>query len=190
MKEMQTRNEVSDSLARSFKELAQKESIEKITIKQITDKSGVIRPTFYNHFQDKYELLEWIIEQEILGPVKPLVLNGFISEGLVLIFTNLAKEKEFYMKASRLEGQNSFESIVRDCIYNVLLEFLNSHEVTKKPEKIWLTPERLARYYAQSMTFAVVDWIQSGMYVQAREMAEIYNYIISRSMDDILNEMY
>ena len=48
-------------LAESFKELAKKHPIEKITIKEITDLAGVIRPTFYNHFQDKYELLEWII---------------------------------------------------------------------------------------------------------------------------------
>ena len=55
-------------LADSFKELAQIKPVEKITIKEITDKAGVIRPTFYNHFQDKYELLEWIIREEILAP--------------------------------------------------------------------------------------------------------------------------
>ena len=48
---------VDDLLAASFKELACQQPIEKITIKQITDKAGVIRPTFYNHFQDKYNLL-------------------------------------------------------------------------------------------------------------------------------------
>ena len=48
-------------LADSLKALVLKKPVEKITIKEITDKAGVIRPTFYNHFQDKYELLEWII---------------------------------------------------------------------------------------------------------------------------------
>lgn len=38
-------------LAESFKELAKKHPIEKITIKEITDLAGVIRPTFYNHFR-------------------------------------------------------------------------------------------------------------------------------------------
>ena len=33
---------------------------EKITIKQICDKTGVIRGTFYNHFIDKYEALEYL----------------------------------------------------------------------------------------------------------------------------------
>ena len=52
---MRHRNNVDRLLAESFKELACTTPIDKITIKEITDKAGVIRPTFYNHFQDKYE---------------------------------------------------------------------------------------------------------------------------------------
>ena len=65
----QGKNAVDTLLAESFKELTLKQPIEKITIKEITDKAGVIRPTFYNHFQDKYELLEWIIMSQIIEPV-------------------------------------------------------------------------------------------------------------------------
>ena len=67
-------------LAESFKELALRQPIEKITIKAITDRAGVIRPTFYNHFQDKYELLEWIIRVQILEPTRPLIHAGMIDE--------------------------------------------------------------------------------------------------------------
>ena len=48
----QGKSAIDTLLAESFKELALKHPIEKITIKEITDKAGVIRPTFYNHFQD------------------------------------------------------------------------------------------------------------------------------------------
>ena len=50
-----------------------KTPFEKITIKQITDGAGVIRVTFYNHFQDKYDLLEWIVATEILDPVRRIL---------------------------------------------------------------------------------------------------------------------
>ena len=59
-------NTTDQILADSLKALVLQKPVEKITIKEITDKAGVIRPTFYNHFQDKYELLEWIIREEIL----------------------------------------------------------------------------------------------------------------------------
>ena len=73
----QGKSAIDTLFAESFKELAKKHPIEKITIKEITDLAGVIRPTFYNHFQDKYELLEWIIRTELLEPVKPLFLRKY-----------------------------------------------------------------------------------------------------------------
>ena len=71
----QGKNAIDILLAEALKELAIKHPIEKITIKEITDKAGVIRPTFYNHFQDKFELLEWIITSELLEPIHPLIQN-------------------------------------------------------------------------------------------------------------------
>ena len=73
---MQSKTNIDEMLADSFKVLALKMPIDKITIKEITDGAGVIRPTFYNHFRDKYELLEWMIHREILEPVIPLMQRG------------------------------------------------------------------------------------------------------------------
>ncbi len=44
-------------LAESIQELAASKSVEKITIKEITQNCGMTSTTFYNHFSDKYELL-------------------------------------------------------------------------------------------------------------------------------------
>ena len=112
-----------------------------------------------------------------------------VNEALVLLFSNIEKEKEFYQKASRLEGQNSFESIAQSCIMKVFLRVFERSAATKKPKYVWLTPERIAAYYAQSMCYIVMNWIQSGMTISARELAEIYDYIIKRSMEDILAEI-
>lgn len=185
----QGKGAVDALLAQSFKELALKEPIEKITIKEITDKAGVIRPTFYNHFQDKYDLLEWIINKDLLEPVEMLIQNGMVNEALVLLFTVIEKEKDFYTRASRLEGQNSFESIAQSCVERLLLKVIRGSSAGKQQKYVWLTPERIAKYYAQSMCYVVITWIQSGMTISAKELAEIYNYIIKRSMDDILAEI-
>lgn len=47
-------------LAESLKELSQKKSVDKITVKEIVKNCGLTPPTFYNHFHDKYALIEWI----------------------------------------------------------------------------------------------------------------------------------
>ena len=46
---------MKDLLSEGLYILMQQKPFEKITIKQICDKTGVIRGTFYNHFMDKYE---------------------------------------------------------------------------------------------------------------------------------------
>ena len=45
----------------SFKELASKKNVSDITVKEITDKCGLKRQTFYNHFKDKYDLRDKLI---------------------------------------------------------------------------------------------------------------------------------
>ncbi len=185
----QGRNAVDTLLAESLKELAEKHPIEKITIKEITDRAGVIRPTFYNHFQDKYELLEWIIETELSEPMKPLIRNGMIEEALILLFASVEKEKDFYIRASHLEGQNSFESIVRQCIKRVLLEVLRDHVTGRERACPWTDLELLAEYHAQSLCFLLLQWIRTDMGLSAKDMADTYNYMIHHSIEDILKEI-
>lgn len=48
------------ALAESFKKLMTKRRLEKITVKDIVEDCGVNRQTFYYHFHDIYDLMEWI----------------------------------------------------------------------------------------------------------------------------------
>ncbi|MCM1387070.1 MAG: TetR/AcrR family transcriptional regulator C-terminal domain-containing protein [Bacillus sp. (in: Bacteria)] len=186
---MQHRTNVDKLLAESFKELARKTPIDKITIQEITDKAGVIRPTFYHHFQDKYVLLDWIIQKEILDPVIPLLEEGDLREGLILIFTNLQKDKDFYTRVVRLEGQNSCESITRKFIKEILFTFIDEKAGHKIAARKGLTIDMIAEYFAQSATFIVINWLKMNMSLTPVQMADIFQYITSHSMDDIIAEM-
>lgn len=186
---MQSRTNVDQMLAESFKSLALRLPIDKITIKQITDGAGVIRPTFYNHFSDKYELLEWIIRTEILDPVIPLVQAGELKNSMIQIFHNMLKDRQFYKKVVRLEGQNSCESIARKFIMEILLTFINEQASEKKLAKRGLTTSLVAEYYAQSMAFVVIQWTKMNMSLTPEQMADIFEYITAHSMDDVIAEM-
>lgn len=52
------------ALANSLKSLLQKKTLNKITIKDIVDDCGVNRQTFYYHFQDVYDLVDWIFHHD------------------------------------------------------------------------------------------------------------------------------
>lgn len=186
---MNTKTDIDKLLMDSFKKLVPRIPVEKITIKEITDEAGVIRPTFYNHFQDKYEVIERIVREEILMPVKPLLDNGMIQEAIFLMFTNIMKEKEFYCHLSDMEGQNSFGAIVKSSVRQMILQMIREKVGNKRFKNAWLTPQRVADYYSQSMSFVVLEWISSGMPISPKEVTEIYHYILTRSMEDILQEL-
>lgn len=57
-------------LADSFRSLVLTMPFQKISIKMITDGAHVIRPTFYNYFQDKYEVIEFLFDQDIGSKVR------------------------------------------------------------------------------------------------------------------------
>ena len=70
-------------LADSFRSLVLTMPFQKISIKMITDGAHVIRPTFYNYFQDKYEVIEFLFDQDIgIGCYSgywPEATHGFIA---------------------------------------------------------------------------------------------------------------
>lgn len=181
---IQEKQTVDELLAESFKALARHRPVSKITIQEITDGAGVIRPTFYNHFTDKYDLLEWIVKTELLEPVKPLIVNRMIKEALMFVFRSIEREQSFYSQIVKLEGQNSFESIVQNCIKELLLE-INPKSVEEIPKYQWLTAERVAMFYAQNMCYVAITWIKGGYQVSAQELADIYDYMMKSSMDEM-----
>lgn len=185
----QNKNDIDQLLADSLKQLASKKLLEKITIKEITDLAGVIRPTFYNHFQDKFELLEWIIKKDLLEPIQPLIRNDMFMEAMVLLFTNIERDRAFYSHVVKLEGPVTFHSIAHKCVREVLLAIINEQMTGKESKHKWLTPEVIASYYAESLCFAAETWINQNMILPPKEMADAYQYMISRSMMDIIKEL-
>ena len=186
---MQQKREVKVLLSDSVKELVLEKPVEKITIKQITDRAGVIRVTFYNHFQDKYELLEWICREEIISPTRILLQNNMQREAVTFIFTALLKNKGFYSHVAHTTGQNSFESIMRDLISEMITEYFLSNKTGKLGKYSWVTTKWIADYYAQSFTFVLMSWIEKDMNVPPEDMVGIYEYIAMHSILDLPKEV-
>ena len=65
------KQETRKKIVRSFWKLYKTKEIEKITVKDITDASGIYRTTFYLHFSDIYAILE-IIEEKLMKELQQL----------------------------------------------------------------------------------------------------------------------
>ena len=54
---------VKPMIAEAFLKLSKEKNIDKITVKDIVDTCGISRQSFYYHFQDILEVIEWSTEQ-------------------------------------------------------------------------------------------------------------------------------
>ena len=57
-------------LQQALKELAFEKGFQSITVQDITQRAGINRSTFYAHFQDKYELLEYAIREDFRATMR------------------------------------------------------------------------------------------------------------------------
>jgi len=188
----QTKRDTKREIAESLKQLIIKMPMEKITVNDIAEAAGVIRPTFYNHFKDKYEVLEYIVREDLLMPIRPLLVNEMIVEGVTLLLSSAKNEWEFYSHAVWIEGQNSFESIVREEVTKLLLEILEEKSGAEENHFYryrWLTREAVAEYYAQSLTYMAVSWIKRDFLITPKEVSEIYDFLTHHNMLEVLESV-
>ena len=66
---MSNNNITKKAFAEAIKHLLTKKPLTKISVKDITEHCNISRNTFYYHFRDKYELINWIFYTEILAEV-------------------------------------------------------------------------------------------------------------------------
>ena len=95
----------------------------------------------------------------------------------------------FYSQLVKMEGSVKFHDIAKKCVREVLLELIQNESSGRVSKHKWLTPEVISSYYAQSMCFATEEWISMGMTISPREMAEAYQYMLTRSLIDIIKEL-
>lgn len=99
--------EMKYRLAEAVKVCMKTTSVEKITVKEIVDACGTTRQTFYRHFQDKYDLVNWYFDKILLESFEHMGEGETIYEGLVKKFQYIQKEKLFFKMAFKSDDRSS-----------------------------------------------------------------------------------
>ena len=106
-------NITKSALARSMKSLMAKKSFTKISVSDICDGCGMNRKSFYYHFKDKYDLMNWIFYTDFVTMItREEIRNGWdLFTSVIRLFYN---DQSFYRAAMKTEGQNSFREYFRE----------------------------------------------------------------------------
>lgn len=166
---MANANITKKELAESLKRLASGRLFEHVTVGDIVKECGVNRQTFYYHFSDKYELLDWIYYNETFVPLTADISFGNWDEKLYELLQIMRANKAFYMNTIKC-SDNFFEEYLLK-----MLATLFETAIEDLDARGQLTPEkkRLAsKIFAHGLTGVVIEWAMGGMKADEKMIAE------------------
>lgn len=116
------------ALAASLRQLMLEQPFDKINVAQICEGCNMSRKSFYYHFKDKYDLVNWIFDTDFILLISDIELDTPYAlhwEIIEKICTYFYENHSFYRKALQIKGQNSFTDHFREYIRPFLLNRLN-----------------------------------------------------------------
>ncbi len=161
-----------NALSASLKKLLLQKPFDKITVTDITEDCGLNRMTFYYHFQDIYDLLEWTCQEDARKYLKNKKTYDTWQEGYLNIFYGALENKEFilnvYHSVRREYIEQYLDRVVSDLLLGVVEERAANMTVREK-DKLFI-----AKFYQFSFVGTMLKWIDTGM----KEKPE---YIVERT---------
>lgn len=175
-------------IATEFKKLVLIKPIKKITVNDIATHCQISRGTFYYHFKDKQDLVNWIYRTDVITPVRANLIES-LNQGRssdtessnALVFHLLYQQKDFFCQAIKLTGQNSLsDTIMEEALENIRLikerhlQEIGSDHSTQN-DFVTFVNEHIAMFNST----AVVQWLLDGMPRPPEVMAR-YTYLIGQ----------
>lgn len=156
---MPASGDARDRLAASVKKLLNHVSLERLSVMEITEDADVSRQTFYRHFRDKYDLVNWCFDGLAKQCFEAMGVTHSLRDGLILKFDFIRNEKVFFAQAFRSTDNNS----IKEHDYQFILEFYTGiiRKRTGKP-----LPDDLRfilELYCRGSIDMTVEWAVSGM---------------------------
>lgn len=149
------------ALANSLKELMKDISLNKISVKQIVEDCGLNRQTFYYHFQDIFDLIEWIYRTEAVESISQYRSYDTWTDGFYKIFMYIENNKAFCLNTLNSLGRNHLDmylyAVTNELLMGVVNEVSCNMNVKKEDKKF------IANFYTHAFTGLVIQWMKEGM---------------------------
>lgn len=149
------------AIAQGFKELMRHKSFEKITISDITKSCGLNRQTFYYHFQDKFELINWIYYNEAILPLTQNLTFETWSGQILRLLTLMRQESYFYENALRENCRPEFQNYLLCVAKELFVDIID--RITENTRIAVEDRQFIADFFSFGIVGVIVDWAKSGM---------------------------
>lgn len=149
------------ALEQSLKNLLLKKPLTKITINDIAEDCGINRMTFYYHFRDIYDLVEWACLEDARKALEEKKTYDTWQQGFLQIFEAVRENKPFIMNVYRCVHREQVERYLRPLVDHLLLGVINEEaagmNVREEDRKF------IAQVYSYVLVGLMLDWIKDDM---------------------------
>ena len=149
------------ALEQSLKNLLLKKPLTKITISDITEDCGINRMTFYYHFKDIYDLVEWACLEDAKRALDEKKTYDTWQQGLLQIFEAVQENKPFILNVYRCVHREQVEKYLQPLVDQLMLDVIQEESasmVIREEDK-----QFIAKIYAYIFIGVMLDWIKDDM---------------------------
>lgn len=158
------------ALEQSLKNLLLKKPLTKITINDIAQDCGINRMTFYYHFSDIYDLVEWVCLEDARKALEEKKTYDTWQQGFLQIFKAVQDNKPFILNVYRCVHREQVEKYLKPLVDNLLLGVINEESVGMQIREA--DKKFIAQVYSYSFVGLMLDWIKDDMQEKPEELVE------------------
>lgn len=149
------------ALVASLKDLLAEKPLDKITVTDLTEHCGVNRMTFYYHFKDIYDLVEWACIESATRALAGQKTYDTWQQGFLQILQAVQKDKVFVTKVYHSISREHIENYLYRLTYDLMIGVVEEKAagMTVRPED----KEFIANFYKYAFVGLTLEWVRTGM---------------------------
>ena len=175
-------------IASSLKKAMRTKPLSKITVSEIVKDCGLNRKTFYYHFEDIYDLLKWMFEEEAVEVVKNFDLMEDYEKAIVFVMDYVEKNQYIINCAYDSMGRDGMKHF----FYADFTELVTTIvEGAEKKAPLTLKPDFkkfVCAFYTEALAGTLVDWVKAKDRRSRQETITYISSIFKSSITAILTE--
>lgn len=170
------------ALEQSLKNLLLKKPLTKITVGDITEDCGINRMTFYYHFKDIYDLVEWSCLEDAKRALEEKKTYDTWQQGFLQIFKAVQENKPFILNVYRCVHREQVEKYLQPLVDQLLFNEEAAGITVRDEDK-----QFIAQVYSYMFIGLMLDWIKDDMREDPQQIVEKLSKLIKGSVSVALS---
>lgn len=161
-------------LSESLLNLLEQSPLEKITVIDICKNADVPRATFYNHFEDKFDLLRYtmhLIAAELhLFQETPEDEQVYIRQAIISLLDFEEKNRRFLKKVSSANYNSILFAEIKQFVCEQFVALLNSKKLQGRVYPV--NEQIIAELYSNAIVYSIKTWLENDLPAPRDEIVE------------------